>query len=220
MGPTGPRGDLGATGPRGDNGATGPRGDLGATGPRGPPGPVCFSGVGSGSGLTLLQTIPFELMNTNISVFDGIFNENYTNYVVMVENEKIEDTSSLYSADIVLRCNGENVPSQSDYHNYKLLFQWTSNGPIARKSIDNTFTNVLFNHNSQFSQIDKIEIFSPFREDYITTLRCDGISQGEAVNHGLTITQGYFDKGIRCDGIAVVWNTAKRKGCVKIYGYV
>ena len=93
-------------------------------------------------------------------------------------------------------------------------------GPKSKKKSDDKFISVIKNHSHNYSQIDKIEIFSPFRSDFITSVRYEGISQGELMSDGLCVGQGYFDLAMRCDGFAIVWNTDRRKGVVKIYGYM
>jgi hypothetical protein len=237
-GPTGPRGCSGitgatgytgpiGTGPTGASGIAGPPGTKGSTGPAGPPGPPGPPG-GAGNaigGMVFLKAIHYQV-NTGVDkfTFDNIFNANYDNYLLFLENtsENVDNTE-YPSISIAMRSNGRTIGTDicdpEEYSIYKI--NYGSNAMKINSGNENCFKNIIANHGNAFHITDKIEIFSPFRNDMYTNIRCESVADYLLGRNYMIMTNGIHRKVISCDGIELIWDycNGPRKGKLTVYGY-
>ena len=235
-GPTGSRGATGVTGytgpigtgPTGANGLTGPPGVKGYTGPAGPPGPVGPPGPSGNAvcALIFLKAISFHL-ETGVDKydFDNIFNANYDNYLLFLENTSANDSNTDYpSISIAMRSDGNTIGTgicdAEEYSIYKI--NYGSNSTKINSGNENCFKNIIANHGNAFHITDKIEIFSPFRSDMYTNIRCESVADYLLGRNYMVMTNGLHRKIISCDGIELIWehSNCKRSGKLTVYGYL
>ena len=194
----------------------GPIGPSG--GPTGPVGPV-----GPAGGIVFLKSINYEVSpNIDNVAFDNVFNNNYDNYLLFLENTS-PPSYSFPSISIRLRCNGESFTEIEGYFINKIYYIDGTGGNLKTDSgKTNSFKNFIEKIGYNSNVTNKIEIFNPYRNDMFASVRCESFSDFSLPNMGLTIANGLCTKNVSCDGIEFIWSSAEniRSGKISIYGYV
>ena len=165
-----------------------------------------------------MNAISYQLApQINKYVFDNIFNSQYDNYLLFLENTS-SSNPEFPAISIGFRSNGITLNDYSEYITSKITY---GSSTKFTSGFDNCFRNIIANHGNGFNIEDKIEVYLPSKNSAYATVRCESIFDDSYGINSFSITNGIHKKKISCDGIELTWDSSNfiRSGKLTIYGY-